>query len=78
MDVDPDKNPFTINKGERTKAMADSSSPIVAPPILKKVANQPPGITIKSEDHTVLFSQIDEVVNLCKTFSRNMEVLSNS
>ena len=68
---DGNKNPF-----ERTKAMADSPSALNTP-ATKPVVIPATEKTIKSEQYAALTSQIDEVVNLCKTFKNNMEILNN-
>ena len=68
---DGNKNPF-----ERTKAMADSPSALNTP-ASKPVVIPATEKTIKSEQYAALTSQIDEVVNLCKTFKNNMEILNN-
>ena len=68
---DGNKNPF-----ERTRAMADSPSASNIP-ASKPTVPLAAGMINKSEQYTALTSQIDEVVNLCKTFKNNMEILNN-
>ena len=63
MDKDLDNN-----KRKRQEIMADSTTTSLTHPILKPAVNLPTGITKNSEEHVALTSQIDEVVNLCKTF----------
>ena len=74
------KKTFPPNKDENTKAAADSpsSSSIIINPILKSPGTQPPGISVSPHQQANLTSQIDEVVNLCKTFSKNMDILNNN
>ena len=70
------QNPFAIS--DKTHAIADSSSAASTSihPILKQPVIQPTDVT--SNQNTVLTSQIEEVVELCKTFSKNMEILNNN